>query len=68
MEFEASNRQLANDYAKEGEDFFDLTLAGYENGEYPGLSVQELANFMIYLFQEQQSQIRGLRKRLLDIE
>ncbi|NWG38593.1 MAG: hypothetical protein HXY27_01295 [Hydrogenophilaceae bacterium] len=67
-EFEDSNRQLASKYAKGGDDFFDFALAGYEHGEYPGLSVQELANFMIYLFQEQQTQIRGLRKRLQDIE
>lgn len=67
-EFDESNRSLASDYAMNSNGFFDNTLAGYEHGEYPGLSVQELAKFMFYLFEEQQSQIRGLRKRLLDIE
>lgn len=63
-----SNQKLAKRFKVKLPSFFDLSMSDYERGEYPGLSSQELARFMIHLFQEQQSQIRNLRKRILELE
>lgn len=67
-EYDMSNRMLANEYGQNGAKFFDQNLSGYEDGEFPGLSAQELASFMMYLFQDMQGQIRGLRKRVSELE
>lgn len=67
-EFKASNQRLAELYFSQRSDFFDESLRGYENGEYPGISPTELTEFVIHLFQDQQSQIRGMRKRISELE
>ena len=67
-DFWDSNVSLSKEYGKGGGIFFDRELSGYEYGEYQGLATQELAAFMIHMFQDMQSQIRGLRRRVSELE
>lgn len=63
-EFAESNSLLSDKYCDSDLAFFSDTLSGYEAGEYPGLSVRELAAFMMYAFEDMQGQIRALRRKL----
>lgn len=67
-EFKESNILLSNEYGREGEMFFDTNFPGYEYGEYPGLSTQDLASFVMHLFQDMQRQMLVLRKRVSELE
>ena len=65
--YENSNERLAQRFQAPLPTFFDMGMSDFEVGEYGGISTQELARFMIHIFQDQQMQIRQLRKRLSDL-
>jgi hypothetical protein len=67
-EYRSSNQEIAARFGGRLPEFFEPELNDYDAGEFTGTSTQELVRFMIQIFQDQQGQIRQLRKRLSDVE
>lgn len=67
-EFTPLNKALSLRFKGRLPEFFDNTPPSVGQIGYPGLDVNELASFMMHMFHDQQSQMKQMRKRIVDLE
>ncbi len=63
-EYFEPNRKLGISFAPAADNFFDDGMDGYQYGEYAGLSVEELAFFVMTLFNDEKQKIADNKRPL----